>query len=127
MIDRRFRHPSPGPGAQRGLTLVSLVLWAIAISLVALVTLRVVPTVTEFYTIQSAVDKVSKTGGTTVAEIRTSFDKVKQVEYSIESISGQDLVITKENERIVVSFAYDKEVPLFGPVYLLIKYRGRSK
>lgn len=112
---------------QRGLTLISLIVWAIVISFVALITLRVVPTVSEFYTISHAVDKIARTGGGTVAEIRAAFDRNKQVEYSITSISGQDLSVTKENERIVVSFAYDKEVELFGPVYLLIKYRGRSQ
>ncbi|MBW8894207.1 MAG: DUF4845 domain-containing protein, partial [Burkholderiales bacterium] len=30
------------------------------------------------------------------------------------------------NDKVVIEFAYDKEIDLFGPVYLLIKYRGRS-
>ena len=30
------------------------------------------------------------------------------------------------DDKIVVRFAYDKEIPLFGPAYLLIKYRGSS-
>ena len=35
--------------------------------------------------------------------------------------------MTKVNDQIVVSFAYDKEIELFGPVYLLIKYSGSSR
>jgi len=27
----------------------------------------------------------------------------------------------------VIGFAYEKEIPLFGPVFLVIKYEGRSK
>jgi len=27
----------------------------------------------------------------------------------------------------VIAFAYNKEVPIGGPVYLLLKYEGRSK
>ncbi len=27
---------------------------------------------------------------------------------------------------VVIGFAYDKEVPIYGPVYILIKYAGRS-
>ena len=38
------------------------------------------------------------------------------------SISGKDLEISKENDRVVIRFAYDKEIELVGPVYLLIKY-----
>ena len=45
---------------------------------------------------------------------------------SISSISAKDLEITKENDRLVIRFAYDKEIPLVEPVYLLLKYRGRS-
>jgi hypothetical protein len=34
--------------------------------------------------------------------------------------------VTKQGDKVVVRFAYDKEIPLFGPAYLLIKYRGSS-
>ncbi|BDI04312.1 DUF4845 domain-containing protein [Sphaerotilus microaerophilus] len=111
---------------QRGLTLISLVFWAILVSTVLLLTLRVVPTVNEYYTAKRAIEKVAQSGGSTVSEIRTAFDRYKDVEYSITSISGKDLVITKENDRVVVAFAYDKEIELIGPVSLLIKYRARS-
>jgi hypothetical protein len=49
------------------------------------------------------------------------------VEYSISSIGGKDLQITKENDKVVIRFAYDKEVPLFEPVFLLIKYSGEGR
>ena len=112
---------------QRGVTLFGLMFWAILIGITALVVMRVLPTVNEYYTIQRAVDKIAKEGGTTVPEIRAAFEKQKQIEYSITAISGKDLQITKENEQVVVSFAYDKEIELMPPVYLLIKYEGRSK
>ena len=112
---------------QRGVTLFGLMFWAIVIGVTALVVMRVLPTVNEYYTIQRAVDKIAREGGTTVPEIRAAFDKTKQIEYSITSIDGKDLQITKENDQIVVSFAYDKEIELVAPVYLLIKYEGRSK
>ena len=112
---------------QRGVTLFGLMFWAILIGITALVVMRVLPTVNEYYTIQRAVDKIAKEGGTTVPEIRAAFEKQKQIEYSISSISGKDLQVTKENEQVVVSFAYDKEIELMAPVYLLIKYEGHSK
>jgi hypothetical protein len=117
----------PSPAGQRGLTLLGLLFWAILVGIVALVGLRVFPTVNEFLTIQRAVNKIATEGGTTVPEIRAAFDKQKDIEYAISSISGKDLDITKENEKIVIRFAYDKEVELMAPVYLLIKYEGRSR
>ena len=111
----------------RGVTLLGLLLWAVIISFAALIAMRVVPTINEYYTIQRAVNKIAVEGGSTVPEIRAAFERTKQIEYSITSISGKDLSITKENEKIVVSFAYAKEIELMSPVYLVIKYEGRSK
>ena len=112
---------------QRGVTLFGLMFWAVLIGFGALITMRVLPTINEYYTIQRAVEKIAKEGGTTVPEIRSAFEKQKQIEYSISSIDSKDLKITKENEKVVVSFAYDKEIELMAPVYLLIKYEGHSK
>lgn len=115
------------PARQRGLSLIGLMVWAVGLGMVALVVMKVVPTVNEFYTIQRAVDKVAKEGGTTVPDIRQAFDRQKEIEYSIQAISGSDLEITKINEKIVVAFSYDKEIELMSPVFLVIKYQGRSK
>lgn len=121
------RRSLPARRRQAGITLLGLLLWAVIISFAALVTMRVAPTVNEYYTILRAVNKVAVEGGSTVPEIRAAFDRQKAIEYSITSISGKDLSVTKENEKIVVSFAYAKEIELMSPVFLLIKYEGRSK
>lgn len=118
--------PSDRLRCQRGVTLIGLLFWAIVVAMVALVALRVMPTVNEYLTIQRAVNTIAASGAATVPEIRAAFDRQKEIEYSITSISGKDLDITKENDRVVIAYAYDKEVPLFEPVFLLIKYNGRS-
>ena len=134
MVAQRLPQPAPrragvsmGRRRQaRGITLIGLIFWAVVVSMTAIVALRVVPAVNENYTIARAVTKVAHEGGNTVPEVRNAFERVKQVEYAISSISGKDLEISKENDRIVVAYAYDKEIELFGPVSLLIKLRGRS-
>ena len=60
----------------------------------------------------------------TVPEIRKAFEKQKDIEYSISTISGKDLEITKENDRLVIRFAYDKEIELVEPVYPADQVRG---
>ncbi|MDE1948659.1 MAG: DUF4845 domain-containing protein [Burkholderiales bacterium] len=112
---------------QRGVTLFGLLFWAIVLAMVGYVLVRTLPTVNEYLTIQRAVDKIAAEQPATVAEARQAFERQKEIEYSIASISGKDLDVTKENDRVVISFAYDKEIPLWGPVYLLLKYQGRSK
>jgi len=116
-----------GARAQRGVTLFGLLFWAIIVGALALVVIKVLPTMNEYFTIQKAVNKVAREGGTTVPEIRTAFERQKEIEYSIQSISAKDLNITKENDKVVISFAYDKEIELVKPVFLLIKYEGKSK
>ena len=112
---------------QRGVTLFGLLFWAIVVGFVALIVMKVLPTMNEYFTIQKAVNKIAQEGATTVPEIRAAFERTKDIEYSISSISGKDLKITKENDKVVISFAYDKEIELMSPVFLLIKYAGRSK
>ena len=39
-------------------------------------------------------------------------------------ITGKDLEVTKEGDKVVVSFAYQREIHLAGPAYLTLKYAG---
>ena len=113
--------------AQRGLSLIGLLAWAIIIGFIGYVGVRVLPTVNEFLTIQRAVNRVAAEAPPTVGEVRRAFDKQKDIEYSISSISGKDLEVTKENDKLVIRFAYDREIPIMEPVYLLLKYKGSSR
>jgi hypothetical protein len=113
--------------AQRGITLFGLLFWGMLVGIAAYVVIRVFPTVNEYLTIQRSVEVIAKSQPSTVAEVRQAFDKQRDIEYSISSITGKDLLVTKENDKVVVGFAYDKLVPIYGPVYLLIKYEGRSR
>ena len=112
---------------QRGLTLFGLLFWAMLIGFGAYLMVRILPTINEYSTIRRSVDVIAKTQPATVAEARQAFDKQKDLEYSISAIAGKDLVITKESEKVVISFEYDKVIAIYGPVYLLIKYSGSSR
>ncbi len=126
MSQRRLTSPSTCH-RQRGLTLIGLLFWGGVIAVLAVVAMKVFPTVLEYYTVQRVVDRIAASNPATVPQVRQEFDKATQVEYSIQSLKSSDLVVTKDgNDKVVIEFAWDKEVDLFGPVYLLIKYRGRS-
>jgi hypothetical protein len=116
-----------GPAMQHGLSLIGLLFWAIVIGFLGYVAVRALPTLNEYTTIQAAVNKIAATNPATVGEIRVAFDRQKDIEYSISAISGKDLDITKENDKVVIRFAYEKEIELIAPVFILIKYEGRSK
>ena len=110
--------------SQRGISFFGLLILGIVLALLAIVGARVVPTATEYMAINKAAKKAAAEGGT-VPEVRAAFDRTAAVDY-ITTLTGKDLDITKDGDKVVVSFAYDKEIPLAGPAYLLIKYRGSS-
>ena len=112
---------------QRGISLIGLLFWAIVLAFLGVMGAKVAPTVMEFYTIQHAVDKIAHENPTTVPAVRAEFDRIRSVEYSIQSISGADLQVTKDNnDQVLIGFAYERQIDLFGPVSLLIKYEGHS-
>jgi Tfp pilus assembly protein FimT len=119
---------SSSPRAQRGFTLIGLLFWGAFIAVGAVVAMKVFPTVLEYYTVKRIVDRIADSNPATVPQVRQAFDQATQVEYSIQSVKSSDLTISKDgNDKVVIEFAWDKEIDLFGPVYLLIKYRGKSR
>jgi hypothetical protein len=120
---RRFQPARPA----RGLTMFGLLFWAVVVGMMGYVAVRTFPTVTEYYTIQRMVRSIAAAQPATVAEARAAFDRQREVDYGVTSIAGKDLQVTKENDKVVIAFAYEREIPLFGPVFLLLKYDGRSQ
>lgn len=109
---------------QQGLTFFGLLIVGVLLAYTGVILAQVAPTYIEYMGVQKAVDKAA--AGGTVAEVRSIFDKASQID-DIRSVSGKDLTVGKEGDRVVVSFAYQREIPLFGPAYLVMKYEGRSK
>lgn len=109
---------------QQGLTFFGLIIVGALLAYSGVVLAQVAPTYIEFVAIQKAVDKAAS--GSTVAEVRTIFDKAAQID-DIRTIAGKDLTVGKEGDRVVVSFAYVREIHLVGPAHLVMKYQGRSK
>jgi type II secretory pathway pseudopilin PulG len=110
---------------QRGFSLIGLLFVGVILAFGGLVGAQVVPTLIEYQAITKAVNKVAAQGGT-VAEIRNNFEKAQNVE-DFKAINGKDLEISKNGDKVQVSFAYQKEIHLGGPAYLLLKYAGTSK
>lgn len=110
---------------QRGVGMLGILLICIAIVLVVVGALKVIPTYLEYRSIAAAA-VAAKAGGRTVVDVQKAFDRAANIN-DITTISGQDLEITKEGENIIVSFKYEKKIPLFYGVSLLIEYSGSSE
>lgn len=109
---------------QRGISLIGLIIVGALLAFFGVVGAQVLPTALEYQAIVKAAKKAA-TDGTTVSEVRAAFDRAAVID-DISSISGKDLEISKVNDKVVVAFAYEREIHLGGPAYLLLKYRGRS-
>lgn len=113
-----------GKSRQRGISFFTLIFILAVLGGVGAMVMQTLPSFLEY---QSAVKAINKAKDeATVAGVRNVFDRMAQVD-NITSISGKDLEITKEGDRVVVSFAYQKEFHMFGPAYLLMKYAAASR
>lgn len=109
---------------QQGLTLTGLIFVLAIVAVIAVLGMKVVPATIEYSSIRKSIVS-AKDAGSTVAEIRSAFDRQANVGY-INSITGKDLDIVKVDGEMVVSFAYQNKIPLFGPASLLLEYSGTT-
>ncbi|MBC7918788.1 MAG: DUF4845 domain-containing protein [Rhodoferax sp.] len=109
---------------QRGISFIGLLFVGAVLAMAGVVAAQVFPTAVEFMAVQKAVNRAKD--GSTVPEVQSLFDKSSAID-DIKSISGKDLIVTKEGDKVVVSFAYEREIHLAGPAFLTLKYAGRSK
>ena len=110
--------------SQRGVSFFGLVIGIALLVGIGALAAQAFPTVLEYQAILKAVEK-SKVGNS-VPEVRQIFDKAAQID-DIKSITAKDLEISKNGDKVVVKFAYNREIHMFGPAYLLLKYAGQSK
>jgi uncharacterized protein DUF4845 len=112
-------------GHQRGLSLIGLIFVGAIVAALMLIGFKIVPAINEYLAVDRAVQKI-RSEATTVRELRTAFDRHAQID-DIKSISGKDLDITKDGDRIVISYAYDYSVPLLDNVRLVIDFSGSTR
>ncbi len=105
---------------QLGLSFIGLLFVAGILGFLGILAAQAVPTVIEFQSIKKATHKAANEGATP-ADVRRIFDAAGAID-DFKSISGKDLDVTKAGDKVVVSFAYPKEIHIGGPAYLLMKY-----
>lgn len=111
---------------QRGMALPGLIFWGIFIALAFTLGIKVAPEYFDYYKIKKSAKAVStESNGKTLFEIRTAFDKHLAINH-INTIKGSDLDISKEGNEIIISFDYERRIPLFHNISLLIDFQGSS-
>ena len=110
---------------QRGAGLIGMMIVVALTLAVAVVTLRVAPTIVEFLAAKRAIERIADGPARSPAEIIRSFDEMAAVD-DISAIAGRDLRIERSPLGVTIAFAYEKRVPLFGRASLLIEYDANA-
>jgi hypothetical protein len=107
---------------QLGISMLGIMVWVVVLGSGFVLTAEIFPTVVEYQTIMKVLNRVKTEP--TVGEIRGAFSRATEID-NIKSITAKDLDISKaNNDKVVIKFAYNSEIHLFGPAYLVIKYSG---
>lgn len=109
---------------QRGVSLSGLIMLIAIIAVAAIFAMKVIPTYTEYLSAKDGIAAAKATNGS-VNDAKIAFFKHADIN-GITSLSGNDLVIQKLNGQTEVSFDYDKVVPLFKNVHLVIRYAATT-
>jgi hypothetical protein len=111
---------------QRGVALSGLIFWGIVIAMVAVLGMKVAPTTIEYYKILKDCKAVAAKMGpdSTVSDVRKAFDRFGEIDQL--TFDSKQLDISKDNGKIIIEFAYEKRIPLFWNVSLLIEYKGST-
>lgn len=110
---------------QQGLSLVGVLFIGLIVVVLLLLGAKLVPAIVEYIAIERAVQKI-KNEGQTVGQIREAFQRHATID-DIKSIGPKDLDITKEGDRVVISYAYTYSIPLMDNVRIVIDFSGTTR
>ncbi|KGF78492.1 membrane protein [Massilia sp. JS1662] len=113
-------------GAESGVSLSGLIVVLVVLGALALVAIKVTPAFLEYRAVKNAIVKAKADAGSgSVREIQQAFDRNAGVN-DVSTISGRDLVITRDGGSTEISFAYEKKVPLTGSISLTFNFDGTT-
>ena len=110
---------------QRGVSLLGLIAALFILVIVAIFGMKIVPSFLEFRAAKGAIEAIAKQVQSP-ADVRRAFDARAAID-DISSIKAADLDVQRDGNQVVISFAYEKRIALFGPVSLIIDYAADSR
>ena len=113
---------------QRGLSLNTLMLGGFVLALLSLLAMKSIPPWIEYGNLVKAVKGTATDDSlkdAPMSKVREAFSRRADMD-DVKSVTAADLEITKEGGELVISFKYEKKVPLFHNVSLLFDFEGSS-
>lgn len=110
--------------SQRGVSLSGLIVVLGIIIAVAMLGMKVFPTLMEYRSAKEGIIAAKRMGGTPL-EMRNAFNKHADINM-ISAVKGKDLIVTKVNNQTELSFDYDQTISLFKDVALLLHFEATT-
>lgn len=113
---------------QRGMSFIGVCLLLVVLIFAGYVVVKSVPIVSEYLSVKRVLKQAAT--GTTVEEVRSIFTRQSNIDYLDEydnPLQAQDLIVRKVNDVVVVELQYEREIPLFGPAFLVYKFDASSQ
>jgi len=116
------------PLKQRGVTFGGMVFGAFLLILVSIFLLKVIPVYMQDEQIKNIFNAIAQNPDlqrATPTEIRNSFEKRASID-GVKTIRGEDIDISSDNGRLILSANYSVKIPLSGNVSLLMEFNPTS-
>jgi hypothetical protein len=95
---------------------------ATVVLVVALLAFRVIPAYIEYFTIQKALAAaIADTNDPTLNNVRKAMERKLDVDYA-DAVTAKDVDVTKSGNTITASVSWQKKLPLFYNVSLLLDF-----
>ena len=107
---------------------IGILLVLILVVFAALIGMKVTPAYLEYFAIKKAIASITESGevqGGTARDVRKAFERHQAID-DFQAVRPEDLEITQDGNEMVISFAYEKRIPLFYNISLLINFAGSS-
>jgi hypothetical protein len=117
-------HPARRRGGASGFSVWTLLVIVVFVVGVALPALRAIPSLVEYFSVKRAAS-YAKQRAANKREVVEFFEKQATID-RITAVKGEDLLIREDDNGTIqsVDFSYRTEVPVYGPLSLLITYSG---
>lgn len=113
---------------QHGVSLSGLLIWSVAVIMIAILGMKLIPSFIEYAAIKRALVAIANDPSFQHAqprEIRQSFDKRASID-DIKIVNSRDLEMSREGDQPVLSVSYSVKTPLFANISLYIDFTAAS-
>jgi hypothetical protein len=113
---------------QQGLTLSGFMVWAVIVVICLLLGFKLAPPYMEFHTLQKLLREIAAEPhkGDARSSVRRAFQLKSGID-NITTVNDNDLQVTKDGDRVIITAEYTVRVPLIYNISACMDFRATSE